>query len=86
VTEGGFYAFRITKRKTYDIPAVIVSRSRPDKIFLTGQIEGFCHFYWQILHLPKFGEKLIQGRVNRVGDSRGENGNLIFPWSKNGSC
>jgi len=63
VTEVEFYVIRITKRRTYDIPAVIVSRSRPEKIFFTGQTGRFCHFYWQILHLPKFGEKLIQGCV-----------------------
>jgi len=72
VTEGGFYVFRITKRKTYDIPAAIVSRSRPEKIFLTGQIGSFCLFYWQILHLPKFGERPIQERDNRVRDLRGK--------------
>jgi len=77
VTEDGFYVFGIRKRKTYDIPAVIVSRSRPEKFFLTCQIGRFCHFYWQILTLPKLYEKPIQGRVNLVGDSRGKNGKLI---------
>jgi len=36
------------------------------KIFLTGQIGCFFHFYWQILHLPKFWWKFIQGCVKLV--------------------
>jgi len=72
VPEGGFYVFRVTKRKIYDIPAVIVSG--PEKVFFKGQIGRFCYFYWQILHLLKFGEKLIP-----VGDLRGKSANQIFP-------
>jgi len=42
--------------------------------------------YWKFLHLQKFGEQCVQGRVKRVENSRGKGENLIWPWSRHGFC